>query len=231
MCDESSASADVCDGIDNDCDGVIDEDFIAGGTVTATDVDGSGALTKGEACGGIGVCGAGTVICDGPSALICSTVASASADICDGEDNDCDGESDEHFGVGGEVSFTDFDGTTGLVKGADCGGGSCGAGQVICAADGNALSCSAAGTPSSEQCDGADNDCDGEVDEDFAVGGSVTTPDVDGSGALVLGKACGGIGACAAGTVQCNGTGGLTCSSACSVSSEACDGADNDCDG
>ena len=42
---------DVCNGVDDDCDGVFDEDFITGGTVTYTTTDGQSGKVKDDACG------------------------------------------------------------------------------------------------------------------------------------------------------------------------------------
>jgi len=68
-----SASAEVCDGVDNDCDGKVDED-----------------LTR--ACSN--ACGGGSETCSGGSWSGC-TAAPVVAESCDGEDNDCDGQVDE----------------------------------------------------------------------------------------------------------------------------------------
>ncbi len=70
-----------------------------------------------------------------------------------------------------------------------------------------------------ERCDGADNDGDTEVDEDWPE----------------LGEACGegaGVGECVAGEIVCNATGtGVVCEGAVGPSAEVCDGKDNDCNG
>ena len=79
-----SVSAEVCDGVDNDCDGQIDEDI----TRSCSTACGAGTET----------CHAGTWDgCDAPQ---------PSAETCDGDDNDCDGEVDEDDSglcSGGEV--------------------------------------------------------------------------------------------------------------------------------
>lgn len=68
-----------------------------------------------------------------------------------------------------------------------------------------------------EPCDGADNDGDMEVDEDWPE----------------LGQACGGgAGECVEGRYVCSEDGtGLVCDGAVGPTAEVCDGRDNDCDG
>lgn len=68
----------ACDGIDNDCNNLIDD----------------GVAGVGDACtAGLGVCqAAGVQVCDGNGALVCDAVTGApSAEVCDSLDNDCDG--------------------------------------------------------------------------------------------------------------------------------------------
>ena len=73
--------------------------------------------------------------------------------------------------------------------------------------------------PEVERCDGRDQDCDGETDEDFEIGAR-----------------CDGEGLCGVGRLECDEDGGTRCSTEPGGSGdesnvEACNGADDDCDG
>ncbi|MCB9537403.1 MAG: hypothetical protein H6704_14210 [Myxococcales bacterium] len=75
---------DLCDGLDNDCDGRVDEG-----------PDGGDPVAPGEcATGDPGICARGTRACvDGN--IVCLPSREPVEEICDGFDNDCDGTVDE----------------------------------------------------------------------------------------------------------------------------------------
>ncbi|MCA9603951.1 MAG: hypothetical protein KC619_00020, partial [Myxococcales bacterium] len=142
-CQGQMPTAEVCNYIDDDCDGTADEDFPTIGDVCET---------------GVGACFAfGAIRCaaDG-SGPECSAVAGApGTEACNNRDDDCDGMSDEDFpSVGG---------------GCAAGVGACERfGTVVCRADEAATECSATpGAPGTETCNYVDDDCNGTVDDGF----------------------------------------------------------------
>ncbi|MEC8022668.1 MAG: MopE-related protein, partial [Myxococcota bacterium] len=81
ICSANEPSAEICDGLDNDCDGAADEDFQEPAPCEAT--------TEFGTCQGIETC-------QGANGLICSA-SQPTAEVCDFLDNDCDGTTDEDF--------------------------------------------------------------------------------------------------------------------------------------
>ena len=189
MCVEDSGPLDdeICDGLDNDCDGLVDEGLTFDGAPV------------GDLCVGLGECGEGVVECANGGAT-CSTHADGSApqgtaEICDGLDNDCDGATDDELLYAGEIAV-----------GEACEGvGACGPGVVECGADPQApptCSSNPEGTEpgvGDEICNGADDDCDGATDEAFPEDGQRCDSIVDTDDCAT------GVSICAGGFLACSG--------------------------
>ncbi|MBT3219471.1 MAG: hypothetical protein HN348_10300, partial [Proteobacteria bacterium] len=184
-CDDSQLKVnpgygEVCDGLDNNCDGQVDNNASDTQTFYA-DEDGDSYGNKkktNSAC----VADFGWVKnkkdCDDTSPLI----KPGGVEVCDSVDNDCDSQIDEEDALGQQRWYLDADG-----DGADGYGD---ASDYIEDCDPvvgrveNDLDCD----PSNgevypgaiELCNDIDDDCDGEIDEIGAADGDVYYPDVDG---------------------------------------------------
>lgn len=96
--------------------------------------------------------------------------------------------------------------------------GACTQGTQTCNG-GQWTDCQGETAPSDEICDGKDNDCDGEIDENLRR--SCFSGDSDRAGT----------GVCQKGVQECSSGEWGECEGEVTPSSEACDGRDNDCDG
>ena len=161
----------ICDGVDNDCDGSIDEDVT---TTYYQDIDGDGF-------GDVNTTQASCQVSDGWvfNGTDCddteSSVYPGASERCDGVDNDCDGEIDE--GVV-EIWYSDLDGDGFGDPDAPSEGCDPPSGYVVDDTDCNDQSPSVY-PGASEICDALDNDCDGVVDEGVT---STFYADSDGDG-------------------------------------------------
>jgi hypothetical protein len=202
----------VCDLLDNDCDGETDEDTVGAGEPCDT--------------GFVGVCGQGLQECV-TGTLLC-TPAPPGAEVCDGLDNDCDGEIDEDA-LDPPTWYRDEDND--LYGRTDETAVGCTAPDGYVAQPGDCDDGNPAIRPGADEvCNAVDDDCDAETDEMPAIGAVPLYPDGDLDG---YGRSDAPINACAgppgfailAG--DCNdGNGAIN-----PAATELCNGIDDDCDG
>ena len=228
----------LCDLVDNDCDGTVDELPPQGFCLTE----------------GFGECASGLSMCV-RGAIICYPFNQPRIEFCDGRDNDCDGLLDESPVDAGDPCDSGEEGV-------------CGPGRTECLL--GELVCVPVYSDREERCDGYDDDCDGRIDEGepgsgepcltdrlgvcregstYCINGelvclSLTEPSDDKCNALdddcdgaidelaLVNTPCdtGRVGVCAQGTTYCE-RGVSMCRASFESSSERCDLVDNDCDG
>jgi putative metal-binding protein len=218
-------SPEICDGIDNDCDGLVDE-------------NGNGLL----------ICPNGSICINGSCQGACNP---AGLDVCDGIDNDCDGAIDNGATCPDPAQqclngtcqpcqpnmVEACDGVDNDCDGVIDNGAFCPNGDIC--VNGACGGC----VPAVEACDGIDNDCDGVIDNaatcpnpnDFCTNGVC-----GGGGCIASPEVCDGV------DNNCNGltdeqNGLLLCPGGACVNgmctgcqpngAEVCDGTDNNCDG
>ncbi len=129
----------TCDGIDNNCNGQTDENYV--GVPTSC---------------GVGACAAtGTTSCENGKVVDTCMPGSPTGNdtTCDGIDNNCNGQTDENY----------------VSQQTSCGVGACAATGTTSCVGGQVVDSCTPGTPapSDTTCNGIDDNCNGQTDEGY----------------------------------------------------------------
>jgi len=232
-CDDDDAmqfpgADEYCNGEDDDCDGTIDEDDAVDAPTWYIDIDTDGFGSDSDTI----------VTCDQPSGYVGNADDCDDADAmqfpgadeyCNGEDDDCDGEIDEDEAMDVTSWYADIDGD---------GFGDASVSVEACAPPtgyvADSTDCDDADAmqypDADEYCNGEDDDCDLDVDEDDAVDVSTWYRDGDSDG----------FGDASTSEIDCNPPPGFVLDGTdCDDTDrrqypgadELCNGEDDDCDG
>jgi hypothetical protein len=211
VCPPFEPGDEICDGLDNDCDGLIDQ--LDPGLIVPDCESELGVCQDRKKplalCAGTG----GWLTCDDADYAYVAFPHYRMDNDCDGVDNDCDGVPDNGF-----ASYP-----------ITCEGGCAALGTVGCL-NGRLVDTCELGQSSPELCDGNDNDCDGLVDTSDPQLARVLCSEQRGvcNGAvrpLDLCRGSDGWGNCRPGDYAAHAF------PAFAVNDAVCDGLDNDCDG
>lgn len=202
-CTAPPSSAEVCDGLDNNCDGI--RDGLLRGCSAMPPVMGFPAGDPRNNPGDPArmpipqnICRPGQQSCPanvGPPNSFgpCLGEQMPQIEICNNLDDDCDNLIDEGTG------------------GAQC-GTNCGVGTTACV--NGVIQCTVTTAASDPTCNNVDDDCDMKIDEDWQC---ATPPNCPCTGSAI----CNGVEKCIAGAVVCQGM---------PLAQESCNCSDDDCD-
>lgn len=229
-CDDTDGAVnpgtiEVCDGLDNNCSGRVDEQA-ADGTPWFADFDGDGF---GDPTNGVIVCGEapGYIADSGDCDDTDPTVFPDAVETCDGRDQDCDGTVDDNP-VDPSIWYADGDGDGDGALSSPLSACTQPAGYSATSTDCDDADAGRNGT-AVETCDSIDNNCNGIVDSD-SPDAFVRYPDADGDGYGDTTRAistCSEISGWIADGSDCNDGS----ASVSPLGTEVCDGIDNNCDG